>query len=174
MAGLITGGNKLSIVIYPGSFDPMTLGHVDLIERLSPHYDEIVTLVVQNTKKTPLFSVDERVQLAQRSLSRIENVRVDSFNGLTITYAQKIKSRLIIRGVRAIADFEYEMSIAHMNKKLCSEIETLLILANPDLAHLSSRIVKEVAYFQGSLKGIVPAEVESALIEKIKHYRNSN
>ena len=158
----------MAIAVYPGSFDPITLGHIDIIERLSPHYDEIVMLVADNPKKDSFFSATMRSELITKSLKDVKNVKVDIFNGLTVNYAKNIGAKFIIRGIRAVADFEYEMAMANMNKNLCADIETMIVFASPGLDHLSSKLVKEVAYFEGPLDGLVPDSVAQALKEKIK------
>ena len=161
----------MAIAVYPGSFDPITLGHIDIVQRLSSHYDKMVVLVADSPKKSYLFSSIERARLIKDSL-KVENVRVDIFVGLTVDYAQKIGARFIIRGLRAVADFEYEMAMANINKSLYPDIETMIVFANPKFGHLSSRMVKEVAYFNGPLDGLVPNHVAKALMEEVKKERN--
>ena len=158
----------MAIAVYPGSFDPITLGHIDIIQRLSPHFDEIFVLVANNPKKSYLFSSDVRTRLIQSSLKDADNIKVEGFHGLTVHYAQEVGAQFIIRGIRAFSDFEYEMAMANMNKGLCPDIETMVVFSNPRLDHLSSRMVKEVAHFKGPLKGLVSPEVEKALT-RISH-----
>jgi pantetheine-phosphate adenylyltransferase len=152
--------------IYPGSFDPMTLGHIDLINRISGLYDEVIILVSQANEKSPLFSTEERMRLARESVSHLKNVKIDSFNGLTVEYAKKVNAQVIVRGLRAVVDFEYEISMANINKKLCPEIETVLIFASPEFYFISSRAVKEVFKNKGSLHGLVSDNVALAMNSK--------
>lgn len=153
--------------VYPGSFDPITLGHVDIIRRLNQLYDEVIVLVAHSHRKSYLFSADERADLARQCLQAFGNVRVEVFEGLTVEFAKRVKAQVIIRGLRAVSDFEYEMAMANMNKKLCEDIETLIVFARPELSAVSSRMVKEVAYNQGSLSGLVPEVVDVALKNKL-------
>lgn len=152
--------------VYPGSFDPITLGHIDIIERAAPLYDEFVVLVARSHNKKYLFSDTERLELVQASLPQLNNVRVEIFDGLTVDFARKIGARSIVRGIRAVSDFEYEMAVAHMNKRLGDDVETLIMLSSPEFTCISSRMVKEVASYQGELDGLVPDCVRTALIEK--------
>ena len=156
------------IAVYPGSFDPITAGHVDIIERISKLYGEVVVLIAESSQKNALFTIEERKNLILKSLMHLKNIRVDSYCGLTVDYLQKIKAKIIVRGLRAVVDFEYEMTMANMNKKLASEIETILILASPETYFISSRGVKEVACHKGSLEGLVPEIVKKPLYERIQ------
>lgn len=162
----------MAIAVYPGSFDPITFGHIDIIQRLSQHYEKMIVLVADSPKKNYFFSSKEREGLITSSLRDIHNVGVEVFNGLTVDYARNVGAKFIIRGIRAVADFEYEMAMANMNKSLCADIETMIVFASPGLDHLSSRMVKEVAYFKGPLEGLVPGNVAQALIEKMKWERS--
>ncbi len=159
---------KSSIAVYPGSFDPITMGHVDIINRIARIYDEVIVLVAQSSQKHALFNVEERVDLIQRSLSHLKNVRVDIFSGLTTDYMKKVNSQVIVRGLRAVVDFEYEMTMANINKKIAPEVETLLVFASPEYYYISSRGVKELATNGGPLKGLVPEVVIEAMSEKLK------
>lgn len=161
-------GAVLKIAVYPGSFDPITLGHQDIIERISKIYDKVIVLISVSDQKTTLFSIAEKTRLIQKSLSHLKNVTVDSHNGLTIDYLKKKKARVIVRGLRAVVDFEYELTMANMNKKLAPEIETILIFASPEYYFISSRGVKEVAKNKGSLEGLVSAEVGQSLMKKLR------
>jgi pantetheine-phosphate adenylyltransferase len=158
----------LKTAIYPGSFDPITLGHVDIIERISKMFDHVVVLVSESEQKTYLFSSKERQQLIEKSLSHLKNVSVDIHEGLTIDYLKKKKAQVIVRGLRAVVDFEYEMTMANINKKLDPNLETLLVFASPEYYYVSSRGVKEVARYKGSLKGLVPDVVQAPLLKKLK------
>jgi pantetheine-phosphate adenylyltransferase len=156
------------IAVYPGSFDPITLGHADIIQRISHLYDETVVLISQSQNKSALFTAEERKSLIENSLSHLKNVRVDIHDGLTVDYMKKNNSKVIVRGLRAVVDFEYELTMANMNKMLAPDIETLLVFADPKYYFISSRGVKEVAQHGGSLKGLVPEIVADALIKKLK------
>jgi len=158
----------LKTAIYPGSFDPITLGHVDIIERISKMFDHVVVLVSESTQKSYLFSSRERKQLIEKSLSHLKNVSVDIHEGLTVDYMKKKKAQVIVRGLRAVVDFEYEMTMANINKKLDPDLETLLVFASPEYYYVSSRGVKEVARYQGALDGLVPEAVQAPLKKKLK------
>lgn len=147
------------IAVYPGSFDPITLGHVDIIQRLSKIYEKVVVLVAKSSQKSSLFTPEERKKLILDTLKAYENVEVDIFEGLTIDYMKSAQAKVIVRGLRAVVDFEYEMSMANMNKKLAPDIETMMMFAAPEYYYISSRGVKEVALNGGSLKGLVPEQV---------------
>lgn len=153
--------------VYPGSFDPITMGHVDIIERVAPLYDELVILLANSPTKSALFSVEERKDLILKSLSHINNIRVESFSGLTVDYMKEKQISIIIRGLRAVVDFEYEMTMASMNKKLAPAIETMLVFARPEYYFISSRGVKEIAVNKGDLSGLVTPIVKTALEKKI-------
>jgi pantetheine-phosphate adenylyltransferase len=157
----------LKIAVYPGSFDPMTLGHQDIIERISKIYDRVIVLVSVSEQKSSLFSVEERMHLIKKSLAKIKNVQVDSHQGLTVDYVKKAKAQVIVRGLRAVVDFEYELTMANMNRKLNPQIETVLVFASPEYYFISSRGVKEVAKNGGSLKGLVSSMVGGQLKKKL-------
>ena len=158
--------NKIAVV--PGSFDPITNGHIDIITRGASVFGEVYVVVLNNSSKNPLFSVEERVELIKRVTSHIPNVRVDTFSGLLMEYAQNIGASAIIRGLRAVSDFEYEMQITSMNRVLNDEIETFFIMTKNQYSFLSSSIVKEVAKYGGNISELVPEEVESALKMKFE------
>lgn len=156
------------IAVYPGSFDPITNGHIDIINRISPHYDHVIILVAQSASKTSLFTAEERKQLIESSLSHVKNISVDIFEGLTVDYMKKVNASVIVRGLRAVVDFEYEMTMASMNKKLAPDVETMLVFARPEYYYISSRGIKEIALNKGSLEGLVPDIVDSALKTKLE------
>jgi pantetheine-phosphate adenylyltransferase len=158
----------LKTAIYPGSFDPITLGHVDIIERISKMFDHVVVLVSESTQKSYLFSSRERKQLIEKYISNLKNVSFDIHEGLTVDYMKKKKAQVIVRGLRAVVDFEYEMTMANINKKLDPDLETLLVFASPEYYYVSSRGVKEVARYQGALDGLVPEAVQAPLKKKLK------
>jgi pantetheine-phosphate adenylyltransferase len=159
---------KRNQVVYPGSFDPITMGHVDIIKRLSKSFDRVVVLVANNAQKNFMFTAEERKQLIKEALKDTQNLNVDIFDGLTIDYMKSKKIDKIVRGLRAVVDFEYEMTMANINRKLAPNIETLLVFASPEYYYVSSRGVKEVALNGGALKGLVPDCVKKSLKEKVK------
>jgi pantetheine-phosphate adenylyltransferase len=156
------------VAVYPGSFDPITMGHVDIIERLSKTFEKVIVLIADSSQKQGLYSAEERKKLIQETLKKNKNVEVDISSGLTVDYVKKVKAQVIVRGLRAVSDFEYEMTMANMNKKLAPEIETLLVFASPEYYYVSSRAVKEVAMNGGSLDGLVPDHVGKLLKKKFK------
>jgi len=149
--------------IYPGSFDPMTMGHLDVITRASKMFDQIVMGVVANPSKNPLFSSKERVRLVQDSVKHLGNVVVEAFAGLTVDFAKKHGAIVIIRGLRAISDFEFEFQMSQMNKTLHPELETVFVMAKLDYTFLSSSMVKEVFMLGGNVSALVPQAVQVAL-----------
>lgn len=155
-------------VVYPGSFDPITMGHVDIIKRLTKSFDRVVVLVANNAQKKFMFTAQERKQLILEALKTTPNLKVDIFDGLTVDYMKTKKIDKIVRGLRAVVDFEYEMTMANINRRLAPNIETLLVFASPEYYYVSSRGVKEVALNGGALKGLVPDCVKKSLKEKIK------
>lgn len=155
------------IVVYPGSFDPITNGHLDIIQRASKIFDKVIVAVLENPeKKNPLFNVNERVELIKRVTKDIENVEVESFKGLLIDFMRKKESKIIIKGLRAVSDFEYEFQMALMNNKLDENIETLFMMTSSQYSYLSSSSVKQVAMYGGCLRGLVPDEIINDIKEK--------
>ncbi|WP_059170030.1 pantetheine-phosphate adenylyltransferase [Bacillus sp. FJAT-27445] len=155
-----------SIAVCPGSFDPVTYGHLDIIRRGARVFDEVYVVVLNNSSKNPLFSVEERISLIHEVTKDLKNVKVDSFQGLLVDYAKSVNAGAIIRGLRAVSDFEYEMQITSMNRVLNENIETFFIMTNNQYSFLSSSIVKEVAKYGGKISELVPPFVEAALIKK--------
>ena len=157
---------KNVVAIYPGSFDPLTNGHVDIIHRGSRLFERIVIAVLINLEKAPLFTVPERVEIARTAFRDMPNVEVDTFDGLLVDYARKKKAGVIVRGLRAVSDFEYEMQMALMNRRLNGEVETVFMMPAEPYTYVSSRLVKEVVALGGSVHGLVPEIVEERLREK--------
>ncbi|WP_416151060.1 pantetheine-phosphate adenylyltransferase [Salipaludibacillus sp. HK11] len=155
-----------SIAVIPGSFDPVTLGHIDIITRGANIFDHVIVSVLNNQKKQPLFSVEERIALIAEATNTLGNVEVDSFNGLLIDYVKEKKANTIIKGLRAVSDFEYELQMAAINRKLDDSIETFFMMTNHNYSYLSSSIVKEVAKYGAPIDDLVPDIVEKALISK--------
>jgi pantetheine-phosphate adenylyltransferase len=151
--------------IYPGSFDPLTNGHLDIIERSAKLFDEVVVAILLNIQKQPMFSVEERVGMIEEVLPH-SNVRVDTFNGLLVHYAVEQKAEAIVRGIRAVSDYEYELQMALMNRRLEPNIETVFLMASEEYSYLSSRLIKEVFNLNGSITGLVPELVERRMKEK--------
>ncbi|MGF1535214.1 MAG: pantetheine-phosphate adenylyltransferase [Elainellaceae cyanobacterium] len=154
------------IAVYPGSFDPITLGHLDIIERASRIYERVIVAVLTNPSKTPLFTVQQRLQQIALSTAELSNVEVDSFNGLTVAYVEARQAKVILRGLRAVSDFEMELQMAHTNKTLSSRIETVFLATSNEYSFLSSSVVKEVAKFGGPINHLVPAPVASDLNQR--------
>lgn len=153
-------------VLYPGNFDPVTNGHMDIIERAARVFDEVIVAVGTNMGKSPLFTAEERVEMLQGACAHLPNVTVDSFHELTVRYAASRGASVILRGLRALSDFDFEFEMALMNRRLDSAIETVCMMPNADYSYLSSSIVKEVASFGGSVEGLVPKIVEQYLDRK--------
>ena len=154
--------------IYPGSFDPVTFGHLDIIERSAGIVDELVVAVLINSAKKSLFSVSERVKMLSELLEGHDNIKVESFDGLLVDYARSKEASIIVRGLRAVTDFEYELQIAQMNRTIYSEIDTIFLTTSLEYAYLSSSIVKEVASYGGDISHFVPESIIPKIYEKFK------
>lgn len=154
--------------IYPGTFDPITNGHIDLIKRGLRIFDKVIIAITTAQKKQPLFTIQERLKLITGAVRNFKNVRAEAFDGLLIEYVKAKKGIAVIRGLRAVSDFEYELQMALMNRKLDLEIETVFMMPSEEYTFLTSTIIKEVASFGGSVKGLVPDIVEKALKEKFR------
>ncbi|MBU6080476.1 pantetheine-phosphate adenylyltransferase [Allobacillus halotolerans] len=156
------------IAVCPGSFDPITNGHLDIVRRGAEIFEEVIVVVFKNQSKSPLFTVEERIELIKEATKDLPNVSVDESKGLVVDYAKEKNASAILRGLRAVSDFEYEMQITSMNRKLNADIETLFMMTNNQYSFLSSSIVKEAARYQSDVSDLVPAAVEKALKEKYR------
>ena len=157
-ANIITE-NNIVIAIYPGSFDPITLGHLDLIRRSSRLFERVIVAVLRNPNKRPLFTVEQRLEQIRLSTKHLPNVGVDSFDGLAVEYAQMQQAQVLLRGLRAVSDFEIELQMAHTNKTLSTQIETVFLATSNEYSFLSSSVVKEIARFGGSVDHLVPPHI---------------
>lgn len=160
----------MNIAVCPGSFDPVTNGHLDIIQRGSKIFDEVIVSVLVNGSKKPLFSIEERVALLKEVTKDLPNVRVESFQGLLIDYMKSKNAKSIIKGLRAVSDFEYEMQMASINRLMEDEIETFFMMTNNQYSYLSSSIVKEIAKYKADVSAIVPPAVEEALKKKFEDH----
>lgn len=158
---------KKITAIYPGTFDPPTNGHLDLIERGSKIFDELIVAILRNAEKAPLFSLPERRLMLETLTQDFKNVRVDTFDGLTVDYAARVKASAVLRGIRAVSDYEYELQMALMNRKLRPELETVFMMPAEQYSYLSSRLVREIAQLGGSVSHLVPEMVDQRLKEKL-------
>jgi len=155
--------------IYPGSFDPVTNGHLDVIERAARLYDEVIVAIAHNETKAGLFTFDERVALLKETVEHHPNVLVTQFNGLLVNYARETQARVVIRGLRSVSDFEFEFQMALMNRKLDGDVETMFLMPKEEYTYLSSRIVKEIARLGGDIGAFVPDCIARALRKKFSH-----
>jgi pantetheine-phosphate adenylyltransferase len=156
------------IAVYPGTFDPVTNGHLDLVERGRKHFDRLIMAILSNEEKQPAFSVQERVDLITEAISGWANVEVDAFDGLLVDHAESVGASVILRGLRAVSDFEYELQMAMMNRRLAPGLETVFLMPSETYWYVSSRLVKEVAGLGGSVHGLVPPNVAEALEKRLR------
>lgn len=162
----------MSLAICPGSFDPITLGHLDIISRSAQIFDNVIVCIMFNSNKTkPMFAISERVEMVKKVVERFPNVRVDTSDGLLAEYAKQFDGAVIVKGLRAASDFEYEFQMNHINKKINPELETMFLTANKKYTFLSSSVVREVASYGADLTGFVPREIVAEIEEKAKLWR---
>jgi len=161
--------NSSRIAVYPGSFDPLTNGHVNLVRRGLSLFDGVIVTMARNIRKTPLFSIDERVEMVREVFAGEPSVQIDTFDGLLVNYCQERGARVVMRGLRAVSDFEFEFQMASMNHSLAPEVETLFMMTEEGNFFLSSNLVKEVAILGGDVSPYVPASVHARLVEKLGH-----
>jgi pantetheine-phosphate adenylyltransferase len=157
----------MRIAVYPGTFDPVTHGHLDLVERGRQHVDRLVIAILRNEDKQPMFSVEERMEFLREAVGVWDNVVVDAFDGLLVDYAKRTGATLILRGLRAVSDFEYELQMAMMNRRLAPDLETAFLMPNEAWSYVSSRLVREVARLGGDVSGLVPPNVAKALAARL-------
>jgi pantetheine-phosphate adenylyltransferase len=162
------------VAIYPGSFDPVTNGHIDIIERGLKLFDKIIVSILHNPGKKYLFTLEERLQMLKASTKKLKNIEIDSFDGLLVNYAATRKAHAILRGLRAMSDFEYEFQMALMNRRLNREVHTVFLMTGLRWIFTSSSIIKEAIQFGGNIEGMVPPFVQKKLIEKFGHQNRSN
>ncbi len=158
----------MRIAIYPGSFDPVTHGHLDIIERASRIFDKLIIGVLCNNRKTPLFTTDERVKMLENATAALDNIEICSFEGLLIDFAHEKKANVIVRGLRAITDFEYELQLSQTNKVMAQDIETVFLTTNLKYSYLSSSMVKEIASYKGDISAFVNEDVAKQMMNKMK------
>jgi len=154
------------VALCPGTFDPVTNGHLDIVERAAKLFDRVVVAVIENPSKEPLFSVEERVTMLKEAVAPIAGVEVDSFTGLLVEYARRKGTRIVVKGIRAVSDFDYELQMAQMNRELAG-LETCFVPTNPNWSYLSSSLVKEVARYGGDVTSLVPAHVRARIEERL-------
>ena len=159
--------------VYPGTFDPVTNGHIDLIQRSAELFDRVIVAVLMNTEKSPLFTVAERVEMLEEAVEGLKNVSVTTFQGLLVDFADQSKATVIVRGIRAVSDYEYELQMALMNRRLAPHVETVFLMPAETYSYLSSRLVKEISQLGGSVRGLVPSAVEERLRFKQQHMVSS-
>lgn len=162
----------MKIAIYPGSFDPVTNGHKDIIDRASRVFDKVIVSVLENPRKEPLFSIAERVEMLRMIVTSYPNVEVDSFEGLLIDYAKQKNSSIVVKGLRAMSDFEFEFQMALINRKLDSRLETMFMMTNNRFSYISSSIIKEIGIYGGDISELVPCEVYNIIMRKIREVAN--
>lgn len=158
---------KSNIAVYPGTFDPVTYGHIDIIKRAAKIFDKVIIAVADNEQKAPLFSTEERVIMIKDAVSGLKNVSVEYFKGLVVDYVRRKKARVMIRGLRMISDFEYEFQMALTNRKLSEEIETIFMMPNESYSYISSKLIKEAASLGADVKNFIPKKVQSLLKDKL-------
>ena len=156
------------VAVYPGSFDPITNGHIDIVQRALAMFDRVIVAIADNVRKAPVFTIEERKQYIREALNGDPRVEVDAFDGLLVEYVHKKGAKIVVRGLRALADFEYEFQLAHMNRRLGRDIDTVFLMTSEKDFYVSSSLVKEVAQFGGDITGLVPPSVQRALMERVR------
>jgi pantetheine-phosphate adenylyltransferase len=156
------------VAVYPGSFDPITNGHIDIVQRALVMFDRVIVAIADNVRKAPVFTIEERKQYIREALNGDPRVEVDAFEGLLVEYVHKKGAKIVVRGLRALADFEYEFQLAHMNRRLGRDIDTVFLMTSEKDFYVSSSLVKEVAQFGGDITGLVPPSVQRALMDRVR------
>jgi pantetheine-phosphate adenylyltransferase len=156
------------IAVYPGSFDPITNGHLDIIERAASMFDEVIVTVARNSEKQPMFTLEEREEMLSEVCAHLKKVKVDSFDGLLVAYAQRKSAGVIVKGLRAVSDFQYEYEMAMINRKLAPDVETVFLMTGAENSYLSSSVIKEIGTLGGSISGMVPKAVENRMRLRLK------
>lgn len=162
-----TAARGRRIAVCPGSFDPVTLGHLDIMQRASQLFDRVIVLVSVNFKKSPSFTPEERVEMIKRTAGHLKNIEVETFDGLLADFVRQKKATAIVKGLRAVTDFEYEFQMALANKKLCPEAETVFLVTRSENMYLSSSVVKQIAYFGGDISGFVPPQIKDFIASRL-------
>ena len=162
-----TAARGRRIAVCPGSFDPVTLGHLDIMQRASQLFDRVIVLVSVNSKKSPSFTPEERVEMIKRTAGHLKNIEVETFDGLLADFVRQKKATAIVKGLRAVTDFEYEFQMALANKKLCPEAETVFLVTRSENMYLSSSVVKQIAYFGGDISGFVPPQIKDFIASRL-------
>lgn len=157
----------MKTVICPGSFDPVTKGHMDIIERASKLFDKVVVAVLNNASKNPCFTIDERIELLKQTTAHLENVEISTFDGLLVDFAKLRGASAVVKGLRAVTDFEYEFQMSMINKKLCPEIETIFLNTSQEYMYLSSSVVKQIARAGGDISMFVPEEIRDKIVDRL-------
>jgi pantetheine-phosphate adenylyltransferase len=155
--------------VYPGSFDPVTNGHIDLIQRSAALFDKVVVAILRNAEKAPLFTIEERAEMLEEAVRDLKNVSITSFAGLLVDFVEHLGASVIVRGIRAVSDYEYELQMALMNRRLSNKVETVFMLPSESYSYLSSKLVKEISQLGGSIHGLVPPDVETRLASKFRN-----
>jgi pantetheine-phosphate adenylyltransferase len=172
LSGSIHGETPMKIrALYPGTFDPVTNGHLDLIRRCSALFDDVIVAILRNTDKTPFFTTEERAEMLEEVVKDLKNVSVTTFQGLLVDFAEQRKASVIVRGIRAVSDYEYELQMALMNRRLSSRVETVFLMPAETYSYLSSRLVNEISALGGSVRGLVPPIVEQRLKRRHRQRR---
>ena len=162
-----TAARGRRIAVCPGSFDPVTLGHLDIMQRASQRFDRVIVLVSVNSKKSPSFTPEERVEMIKRTAGHLKNIEVETFDGLLADFVRQKKATAIVKGLRAVTDFEYEFQMALANKKLCPEAETVFLVTRSENMYLSSSVVKQIASFGGDISGFVPPQIKDFIASRL-------
>lgn len=161
----------MRIAVYPGSFDPLTLGHLDIILRGAKVFDKVIVAVLNNIQKNSMFTVDERLEMSRKVLGKYDNIEVRSFEGLLVDFMEEVGAGIILKGLRAVSDFDYELQMAHINKQLSKDVETVLMMTNPKYSYISSSNIKQIVHFNGDITNFVPEEILDEIYIKAERNR---